>query len=228
MALVKKYKSKVTQINEPIKDVFVVKFEAEKKFKFKPGQFLHLALDEYDPGMPWPESRCFSMQNHPGEMEVTITFAIKGNYTERMAGELYVGKEVWLKLPYGSIFTGNFKKECPVFIAGGTGITPFLSLFTDKEFNEYKNARLYFGIRKDCHNLYDDELNKAILHNPDFKINIINQEKSGILDIEKIFNEHGKDCSYFISGPPAMIKDFKNFLIQNGVNGEYVITDDWE
>ena len=32
---------------------------------FKPGQFLHLAIDEYDPSFHWPESRVFSIANSP-------------------------------------------------------------------------------------------------------------------------------------------------------------------
>ena len=32
---------------------------------FKPGQFLHLALDAFEPGGFWPESRVFSIASAP-------------------------------------------------------------------------------------------------------------------------------------------------------------------
>lgn len=42
-----------------------------------------------------------------------------------MKTELYVGKELWLKLPYGDLFQRNHEKENCVVIAGGTKITSF-------------------------------------------------------------------------------------------------------
>lgn len=147
MAIIRKYKAKVEQILNPLPDIFTVSFSSEKKFKYLPGQFLHLALDEYDGVGQWPESRCFSMQSNSEEKEIKITYSAIGKFTKRMANELREGKEVWLKLPYGDIFQrGHDKKNC-VFIAGGTGVTPFLSLFKSDEFNEYINPKIYLGFR---------------------------------------------------------------------------------
>ena len=33
--------------------------------RFRPGQFLHLALDGYDPAGHWPDSRVFSIASPP-------------------------------------------------------------------------------------------------------------------------------------------------------------------
>ena len=54
------------------------------------------------------------------------------------------------------------------------------------------------------------------------------EDKDGILDIQSIADDNGIDSNYFISGPPAMIKIFKNTLIENGVPSGNVLTDDWE
>ena len=98
----------------------------EKCPSFKPGQFLHLAIDNYDPGFHWPESRVFSVASSPTRLEtIRITFSVKGKYTKRMFTEVEEGDIVWLKLPYGS-FTFT-KHKSLIFVAGGTGITPFLS-----------------------------------------------------------------------------------------------------
>ena len=48
MAVIKKYRATVTDIKNPFKDVYTITFATDKKFKFKPGQFLHLAIDDYD------------------------------------------------------------------------------------------------------------------------------------------------------------------------------------
>jgi ferredoxin-NADP reductase len=150
--LVKKYKTEIVSIQTPITGVYTLELSSEKKFKFAPGAFLHLALDEYDPSGAWPESRCFSIQTSPEEENIKITYAVKGRFTQRMEKELFVGKSVWLKLPFGDLFTQEHSKENAVFVAGGTGITPFLSLFTDKSCAEYLNPSLYLGFRnRDLH-----------------------------------------------------------------------------
>jgi NAD(P)H-flavin reductase len=227
MAIIKKYKSKVVQINNPLPDIYTITFSSEKKFLFNPGQFLHLALDEYDGIGQWPESRCFSMQNSPDEEFIKITFATKGNYTKRMSKELHEGKEVWLKLPYGDIFDRGHSEDNCLFIAGGTGVTPFLSLFTDHSFSGYQSPRLYLGVRDCNYNIFNKELDKAKLINNNFTVNIIEQNKAGIINIENIYNENPSSV-YLISGPPIMIKNFKYYLINKNVPDVKILTDDWE
>ena len=139
MAIVKKYAAKVVSIQNSIEGVYTLEFESlGKPFKYDAGQFLHLAIDEYDPSMQWPDSRCFSMQSAPAEDVIRITYAAKGQFTNRMKQLLEVGKEVTLKLPYGDLFSQEHNKTNTVFIAGGTGITPYLSLFTDQSFVVYE------------------------------------------------------------------------------------------
>jgi len=229
MAIVKKYKSEVVDVANPSNDVYTVTFKAsEKRFKYKPGQFLHLALDEYNPSLPWPESRCFSMQSNPDDENVKVTFSIKGAFTRRMADELIPGKIIYLKLPYGNLFSSvDYFDKC-IFIAGGTGVTPFLSLFTALEFEKYINPILYFGLKNEEFDFYENELRRAATINKSFVVNKIYAETEGLLNIEKIFKLYGVDFVYYISGPPAMIKGFKKYLVNSGVAEENVITDDWE
>jgi ferredoxin-NADP reductase len=145
-----------------------------------------------------------------------------------MEQELSVGKSVWLKLPFGDLFTQEYSKEHVVFVAGGTGITPFLSLFTDKSFSEYHNPALYLGFRnKDLH-FYQNELDKAKRLNPELKITVFYQNTDGVIDIEQIHASNLDAGAFFISGPPAMIKSFKQYLLAKGVNENRVKTDDWE
>ena len=227
MAIIKKYKVVVKQVLNPLPDIYRISFTSEKMFKYLPGQFLHLALDEYDGIGQWPESRCFSMQSSPAEPVIIITFSVKGRFTERMAEELKIGKEVWLKLPYGDLFDRDQNKDNCVFIAGGTGITPFLSLFTDNSFSEYVNPVLYSGFRNISYNIFNKELTFAQNINNKFEINTIYEDRNGMLDIKYIHNNHGV-ATYFISGPPLMINNFKNYLLEKNINGSNIITDDWE
>jgi len=227
--MVKKYPAKVVSIQNLIEGVYTLEFESlGKPFKYDAGQFLHLAIDEYDPSMQWPDSRCFSMQSAPDEDVIRITYAAKGQFTNRMKQLLEVGKEVTLKLPYGDLFSQEHNKTNTVFIAGGTGITPYLSLFTDQSFVVYEHPVLYAGFRSEDMNLYKTELEMAKRINPELDIHLVYQDKDGILDIEKILNENTSSSSFFISGPPVMIKSFKQVLISKGVSEQNVLTDDWE
>ena len=95
---------------------------------FRAGQFLHLALDSWDPSAHWPESRVFSIASSPLEREqLRITVSRQGAFTTRMFQELAVGSTVWLKLPYGDFCPDATLRGPAVLMAGGSGITPFVS-----------------------------------------------------------------------------------------------------
>ncbi len=226
--LAKKYLSEVVSIKNPFKGIYTVEFKSlERPYKYDPGQFLHIAIDEdYDGIGQWPESRCFSMQSDPAEDVIRITYAVKGNFTQEMEKVLKVGREVWLKLPFGELFTQPHNKTNTVFIAGGTGVTPYLSLFTHESFREYVNPKIYLGYKNEDYYIYQKEL--AAIKNDNAQITIFYENKDGVIDIVKIHELNSNDSNYFISGPLVMIKIFKNKLIELGVPRENVLTDDWE
>ncbi len=229
MAIVKKYPAEVVSVINSIEGVYTVEFRTlAKPFRYEPGQFLHLALDAFDPAEQWPDSRCFSMQSSPDEDLIRITYAIKGNFTKQMEATLKPGKEVTLKMPYGDLFTQQHCKANNVFIAGGTGITPFLSLFTHTSFVHYDKPVLFAGFRNRQMNLYNKELSKAKELNPGFEWHPVYEDTDGRLNIEDILDQCGTEATIFISGPPIMIKSFKDYLLQVGVNQNNVLTDDWE
>jgi ferredoxin-NADP reductase len=229
MSIVKKYKSEIADIIQPVENTYTISFKTnDKKYKYNPGQFLHLALEDYDGIGQWPESRCFSMQSNPADEHLKISYSVKGAFTQQMAKQLTIGKEVWIKLPYGDLFTQEHNKGKTVFVAGGTGITPFLSLFTSPWFEQYSNPVLYAGFRDESLHLYREELQIAQAINCGFTIHTIFENREGKINIEDIANENGDKADYFISGPPRMIKSFKNYLVGKGLKESQVKTDDWE
>jgi len=229
MPVIKKYLSEVISVDKLAENIYTVEFSPlGRGYKFLPGQFLHLALDEYDPSEAWPDSRCFSMQTCPAEKTLKITYSIKGEFTKRMAESIMPGSKVWLKLPYGDLFVQEHNKQNSVFVAGGTGITPFLSLFTDQSFSEYTNSKLYAGFRSKEFDLYDNQLQTARKLSPSFQIIKFYEDEQGVIDIHQIFSETGANATFFISGPPLMIKNFSGALKQQGVSESHIITDEWE
>jgi ferredoxin-NADP reductase len=228
MSVVKKYRAEVISVLRLIADVYTIEFSSlSGKFKYHPGQYLHLSIDaDYDGVGQWPESRCFSMQSNPDEEAIRITYAAKGNFTKLMESQIKTGSEVWLKLPYGDLFTQAHNKTKTVFIAGGTGITPFLSLFSHRSFREYLQPRIYLGFRSKEYNNYKSELDR--MNNSSGIIRTFYNDSDGLIDINLIISENDSSSSFFISGPPDMIRTFKLALNSKGVPLDHILTDDWE
>ena len=208
---------------------------------FKPGQFLHLAIDEYDPSFHWPESRIFSIANSPTRRNsVKITFSVKGNFTTRMFNQIKSGDKVWLKLPYGSFTFPEDKWEL-VFIAGGTGITPFLSYLEyaiDKKLNN--KIMLNYGIRSSEHVIVNDLLHECQMHLNHFHLQLFVEDGSKIKGFDKVYKgmlsvnqlleyaEIKEDTLFYLSGPPEMINKFKNVMMEKNISEEIIRIEDWE
>jgi ferredoxin-NADP reductase len=221
--LVKKYKSEVISIKNPFTGIYTVEFRSlSGRYKYNPGQFLHLALDpDYDGSGQWPESRCFSMQSNPEEENIRITYTVKGDFTKKMEQTLCIGSEVWLKLPFGDLFSQEHNKKQTVFIAGGTGITPFLSLFTHSSFKEYIEPNIYIGFRSPEYNIYKEELSSINREN----LKIFYENHNGLINFSEILLKHGDRSEYFISGPNEMISFFKKQM--KGIPECKIKTDLW-
>ncbi len=226
--MIKKYLSEVVEVKHYTENIYSLSFKSlGRKFRYKPGQFFHLAIDDYDGIGQWPESRCFSMQSSPQEELLRITYSVKGRFTQRMTNELTLGKKVWLKMPYGSLFEVEHDKTKTIFIAGGTGITPFLSLFCDNSFSNYFGPTLFFGVRDIKYHLYKKELEESVKNNNKLSVFLYVDSLNGRPGIDQILKIHGRLASFFISGPPDMIKFYKNSLIDEGVDNDNIFTDDW-
>lgn len=232
MAIVRKVRARVKACRAILPDVYTVEFESlDKPFKYRPGQFLHLAIDPYDPAQPWPDSRCFSIQTPPtenGAGSLALSFSVKGKFTSRMAKELVSGREVTLKMPYGDLFSADYAQESCVFLAGGTGVTPFLSLFLHSSFAKFERAALYLGVRSAPYHVFADQLERAQAQNPAFEVNVIQQDKDGLIAIDKVVERQGAGAVYFLSGPPVMIRSFRQNLVACGVPEVQVKADEWE
>jgi glycine betaine catabolism B len=201
--------------------------------KFHAGQFLHLALDEYDPSIGWPESRVFSIASAPSErsLKLEITISAKGSFTQRIYNELEVDTTCWLKLPYGEFLFPEDREL--ILIAGGVGITPYLSLL--KQRLEEKSAQpisLHYGIRSKTHYLFSDLLQQCTGELPNFNCSMYSDDgtigKKGYIHLESIRSAAVENALYYLSGPPTMIDHFKANLIESGVHQHQIIVDDWE
>src|SRR5438046_208202 len=125
MAVVQRLACQVERLIQHGGRVYTIVLRPERPAPvFRPGQFLHLALDPYDATGFWPESRVFSIASSPTERNrLCITYSAAGRFTTRMEAELAEGRHVWVKMPYGE-FVVRKTTDVALF-AGGTGITAF-------------------------------------------------------------------------------------------------------
>ena len=126
-----------------------------------PASFVQLSLEIADASQRWPESRTFSIASYSKEY---MRFLIKdqGEYTKRIVYETRVGKIITIKYPFGEMFNKKNITNKNIFIAGGLGITPFLSLIDYFEENKLDNYYLFYSA-KTINQLIDVEsLNKRV------------------------------------------------------------------
>jgi NAD(P)H-flavin reductase len=246
MATLQKLRCRVQKITDHGDHVYSVHLKPERTLPhFRPGQFLHLTLDYYDPSGFWPESRVFSIASSPAQRDyLKMAYSVRGRYTARMEKELREGMFVWVKLPYGDFVirdSGNV-----VLLAGGTGITAFIA-FIDELTNEFHNSVfLAYGARKPELLLYRDSIDAKTGTNSSFHASYFvetdgenRRDKmytqppeffTGCLSLKAIWNrfENPREATYYIAGPPAMIQTLTENLRKNDISPEMIKVDAWE
>lgn len=155
--------------------------------------------------------------------DLVLEFTIK-----RYAGmtkyfhELNPGDELIIREPFGSI---NYFGP-GVFIAGGTGITPFISIFRDIGKENAEKSRLIFSNKTYKDILFERELKDIFGENVLFvlteeKIKGYINKKINNLFLKKEINDFGK--YFYVCGPPSFVDNVKKSLIKLGVNEERII-----
>jgi len=207
--------------------------------RYKAGQFLHLALDAYDPSGHWPESRCFTIANgftRPGQVRLTI--ACKGAFTRRLIDELQVGRKVWMKAPYGD-FIVRTQPECDVvLIGGGTGVTPFVAFMEDSLVQGiHGRVWLHYGARDESLLVFRSTAQQCASQLPGFHCRYYAEHgatgdtQPGRINLGQAVAQatDGRNAIYYLCGPQPMIAAFqKRLLAEFGVPEVNVRIDKWE
>ena len=206
--------------------------------RFRPGQFLHLAVDPWDPSTHWPDSRPLSLASPPeSRRELRVTVSEVGRFTARIM-KAQPGDTVWLKLPYGEFVVESRHTSPAILVAGGTGVAPFISLAASKLALEGP-ARLLYGVRHPDLLIYRADLDAAAQRNPEFSWQAFLEEGEfagaarGRLSVQGVLEAAESAGSrspavFYLSGPPAMISDLTAGLSQAGIESERIRCDAWE
>jgi predicted ferric reductase len=198
---------------------------------FVPGQFMYVSVALN--GKKW-ERHPFTISGVPFTHELEFTSKAIGDFTQDIQ-DLEPGTEFRLDGPYGLFTHTKIKLESPlVFLAGGVGITPFLSMLRFmKEHDPHRTVVLIWGNKSDADVLFSKELEEIQAAMPNFSwINVFSDTtangnkqstipiRTGYLD-RSIFEEflsNDKEYHYFICGPAIMQKFVMTELKAIGVS----------
>ena len=196
---------------------------------FRPGQFLHLALDSWEPGGFWPESRVFSIASSPTERDrLAITYAVKGAFTTRMERELAPGRSVWVKLPYGE-FTVDPSRDAVLF-AGGTGVTAFTAFLGSLPATGAQRVALFYGARTPDLFVYGEFATRRAREAAGLDVHLVCEASDGRLSAATAWPvvQTLDDPAFYLSGPPAMLAALTEQLRERGMAEADIRTDAWE
>lgn len=230
MAVVRKIPCTVRSVIDHGEHVYTVELAPSVPIpRFKPGQFLHLALDASDPAGFWPESRVFSIASSPIENDLlTITYAVKGAFTTRMEHELAPGLQVWVKLPYGE-FVVDPDRDAVLF-AGGTGVTAFTAFLQSLEAGSAPRIALFYGARTPDLFIYGSLAEACAREVPSLGVDLVCEHTDGRLSVSNAWPvvRTLDDPVFYLSGPPQMLSALTTQLRERGVPDARVRTDAWE
>lgn len=241
MSVAQKIRCRVERIIDHDEHVYTVDLSPERRLPvFKPGQFLHLALDAYEPSGFWPESRVFSIASSPQQRErLRITYSVQGRFTAQMEKELAEGKFVWIKLPYGE-FVVQATRDAVLF-AGGTGITAFTAFLDGLTPAFPHKVYLAYGARERRLLIYRDLVERcAAMVSQLQPVYFVEQDVDGEpaawavtvgrMSVAATWQriENPLAATYYISGPPPMLKAILRDLSERGVRADAIRTDAWE
>ncbi len=240
MAVTAKVRCTIDKIVDHGNKVYTLELLPEKSIpRFLPGQFLHLAVDDYDPAGFWPDSRVFSIASSPQERNrLQITYSVVGKFTTRMENELGVGSRVWVKLPFGDFVIGG--RRDVVLFAGGTGITAFTGFFESLVSAGDQVVTLFYGARNVELLIYRQLTEQVKQKSSFFHVFYFCEEPARMVAPVKINSVGSLSLSaawplipdpfksdYFLSGPPAMLKAITGELLDRNLPPEAIHIDAW-
>lgn len=202
----------------------VRRFQVEKPegYTFIPGQATELSVNT--PALK-NEKRPFTFTclNSKPYLEFTIKIYDSHNGVTSALGNLSIGSELIIRDVWGAI---NYKGK-GVFIAGGAGVTPFISIFRDLSVkNEVSGNSLLFANKTKSDIILEDEF-RELLGNS--FINILSDEKRdgyyhGFIT-EEFLKENITDLNqhFYVCGPPPMVDLVTLFLKNMGVEEKSVV-----
>ena len=212
----------VEAVKHPNQSTTEVTLRAKKDSirKHRAGQFLFVRF----PGdRALNQSHPFTISSAPHEDVLRVTIKASGDFTRDLFDRLKPGMDAIVEGAYG-MFDYKAGDGKQIWIAGGIGLTPFLSFIRalDGRATASLNQDIdfYYTVRHKEEALFTDEIEAAAKKNPRLKPHIRFSSTDGSLTVENIVNQAGgsvQEHHIYLCGPLPMIQAFEKKFLALGV-----------
>jgi propane monooxygenase reductase subunit len=178
--------------------------------KFFPGQYMDISVPGTD------QVRSFSMANtssREGQLEFVIKVYPDGLFSQFLDKELKVGDRLDLTGPFG-VFTLRDSDADLVFVGGGAGMAPILSLLRSMaDRGIHRKATFFYGARARRDLCFEEELREIAGKLPNFTYTpALSDEdwegENGLITdvVKRLTGGSLKGAHAYVCGPPPMVE----------------------
>lgn len=197
-----------------------------KVLNFNAGQFGFIQFLDKAVGR---EVHPYSFSSNPEDSLLSITVKKLGDYTQNIS-ELSEGSIVEIEGPFGifSHLEAGSKKQ--IWIGGGIGITPFVSMARSLKIGDGFKIDLYYCVRDEAEAVMMTELEEISKNlNGSLKILEFCSVKKGRISVDSIIENSGEleNKDIFICAPPAMINSLKEQFTAKGIKPSHVHSEEF-
>ncbi len=195
--------------------------------KFKPGQFAFVEVQ----GKGWSEPHPFTISSSPDEDRLRFTMKVLGDWTRKIREELEPGGEVIVRGPYGRFDAAKSERRKQVWIAGGIGLTPFLSKLRAMDETDDREIHFAYAARNKEEAVFLDELQEIAAERSNFTLYPLFSDEGEFarIDIAKErLPDALTDYEYFICGPKPMVDGLMRELKKDGVKRKSIHVEAFE
>lgn len=191
-----------------------------RHMQFMPGQFAMVYLEAKDGWHRHP----FTIANSPREGVLRITVKALGDYTARMPELVHPGMPAVVGGPHGR-FNHIKGTAHQVWIAGGVGITPFLSWLRDLDHTPTTKRVDFFYTHSGPDVPFRGEIEAIVGRHPTVRAHVLDTSSGGRLTTDQILaatSADPRELSVFLCGPEGLVRAFQNSLRSAGVRSRHI------
>jgi len=197
----------------------------EQHMKFTPGQFAF--IEPHHVGVP-NESHPFTMISAPGDTNLSFAVKSMGGFTETVK-LLEKGTDVMVEGPYGRFGYRFVRNTKQIWVSGGIGITPFVSMLKSlPEDGKYSIVFIYSVRDEQDGGVLDSLIHEA---GPNANVTLVKwvSSEKGRLSAENIL-QYVPDMQkrdIFLCGPPVMMSSIKQQLRASGISARHIHSEEF-
>jgi len=209
-------------------------------FSFKAGQAVDVVLVDAPAADAQNTRHAFSLVSAPFEDELVVATRMRDSAYKRALGSLAIGSPVRLEGPFGSLTLHNNRARPAVLIAGGIGITPFMSMLRQAAQDESRQRLLLlYSNRRPEDAAFLSELQQLEERNRNFRLLATMTEisksarpwtgETRMIDVGLLKKAvDGLPAPiYYLAGPPAMVEALRQTLNLAGVDDDDIRSEEF-